>query len=97
MCSMNPCQAADECTYNFVFVGKFGTRKTKISHKMQIRNKYLAGETDSVTGSQGVTEHVRQVSGSISIKRRGHWMLYYIFWLKLEPARMRTPVIWARL
>ena len=45
------------------------TRKTYLAKTKQYTSKY------SVTAWQGFVEHVCHFSGSVSHKRRGHWML----------------------
>ena len=68
---MRPCQAVDVC---FVFTGKFWTLRPKYIYKLSgEKNKKQSNQFSGLAGFH--IEHVCQISGFISKKRRGHWML----------------------
>ena len=74
----------------FLYLSTDSSIPKKIMKKNGIWRKIVILKTHSVKGwlISGFIEHVRQISGSISKKRRGHWMLEK----KIGAIRLNQPV-----
>ena len=71
-CCICPGNAVDEC---FFFHRNFWSKNIPKNTKIHIWHKIRNKKTHTATGWQGFIEHVCQITGSSSKKRREYWML----------------------